>query len=129
MAKSAFQLLFISGGTIATYQAQQIFSYFVGQTVGLAEWYITMLTTLKAGSIGLKSAALGTLEVAGGILFGRKNKKGFNNVTNSNTKSMGGIVGMGTSVAKTTVSSVLTTAGFISGVHIMYEKIKGEKSK
>ncbi|WP_286642846.1 hypothetical protein [Spiroplasma ixodetis] len=30
---------------------------------------------------------------------------------------MGGVVGIGTSVAKTTVSSVLTTAGFISGVH------------
>lgn len=116
MAKSAFQLLFISGGAIATYQAQQIFSYFVGQTVGLADG-ISMLTTLKAGSIGLKSATLGTLGVAGGILFGRKNKKGFNNVASSNTKSMGGVVGIGTSVAKTTVSSVLTTAGFISGVH------------
>ncbi len=68
MAKSAFHLLFISGGAIATYQAQQIFSYFVGRTVGLADG-ISMLTTLKAGSIGLKSAALGTLGVAGGIFI------------------------------------------------------------
>ncbi|WP_353306282.1 hypothetical protein [Spiroplasma ixodetis] len=45
IGQSTFKLLFITGGAVATYNSQMLFSSMVGQTVGIMEG-MRMLTTI-----------------------------------------------------------------------------------
>ncbi|WP_308150277.1 Mbov_0396 family ICE element transmembrane protein [Spiroplasma sp. AdecLV25b] len=123
MGQTAFKLLFIAGGAIATLNAQMLFSAMVGQTVGVMEG-MRMLSTMKAASSGVKAGTLGMLGVGKGLVWGKK--KTFGNASIGASVAGGlasGVIGKTVGFAtKATIGSVLATAGFIAGTKHSIQK-------
>lgn len=124
MGQVAFKLLFITGGAIATLNAQLLFSSMVGQTIGITEG-IRMLTTMKAASSGLKAGAIGMFDLGKGLLMGKRKMipSKQNQETNSllNRVQSGGLAKFAKFSTKATVGSVLASAGFIGGTLATYK--------
>lgn len=115
--QAAFKLLFIAGGAIATLNAQLLFSSLVGSTVGIADG-LSMLTSMKAASLGAKAGTLGMLGVGKGLLWGGKKAAMTKGVAGSTLVSgfaSGGIARTASFATKATVGSALAGAGFITG--------------
>ncbi|WP_353306380.1 hypothetical protein [Spiroplasma ixodetis] len=124
IGQSTFKLLFITGGAVATYNSQMLFSSMVGQTVGIME-VMRMLTTMKAASSGLKAGAIGMFGLGKSLLIGKRKMLGKNQDGESNgvlnRLQSGGLAKFANFSTKATVGSVLAKAGFIGGSLTTYK--------
>lgn len=117
VGQTAFKLLFIAGGAVASYSAQMLFSSLVGETVGIMDG-LSMLFTAKAATAGIKAGTLGMLTVGKGLIMGKskllRNNDGSSPGIGAALKA-GKIAKTTSFITKATVGSVLTSAGFIGG--------------
>ncbi len=84
-SKITLQLLFLTGGAIAVVQSQVLFSNLIGGNVGISEG-MSMLTTAKIASGGIKAGGAGIL---GGLKVALGGKRGF---SSRNNNSSGGLL-------------------------------------
>ncbi len=88
-SKITLQLLFLTGGAIAVVQSQVLFSNLIGGSVGISEG-MSMLTTAKIASGGIKAGGVGVL---GGLKLALGGKRGFSRKNNNSGSTGGGLTG------------------------------------
>lgn len=115
----AFSLLFIAGGAISCLKAQLLVSSIVGNTVGIGTG-LSMLTTSVTAFSAVRTGTLGVFGVSRGLATGKKTNK-VSSIT-SEIKNDKKVVSGAIAIGSKTVSGVLSTTGFLSGVKDSVQK-------